>query len=162
MSCTTGPEALFRVCLQDLRAGRLLGVEQLPEIAARVGSPLADEITELTRVYQDEIAQLQELGGAGEAPENLWMGGILDDAKRDTETIAPGSLLEIAIVGAVRKALSADAVSLETAEAVADNIARQSAAQTINRMKMRAREMDGRLRELLFRLASGATPSVAE
>src|SRR5690606_175164 len=66
MSCTTDPEALFRVCLQDLRAGRLLGVEQLPEIAARVGSPLADEITELTRVYQDEIAQLQELGGAGE------------------------------------------------------------------------------------------------
>lgn len=50
--------------------------------------------------------------------ENLWMAGILDDAERDTRTIEAGRELDIAMIGAIRKALAAAIVSYQTAIAL--------------------------------------------
>ena len=52
---------------------------------------------------------------ADTGPPNIWLRAILDDAARDYETIVPGPLRDIALVGAFRKGQQSARVSYETA-----------------------------------------------
>jgi hypothetical protein len=84
---------------------------------------------------------------------NLWMAGIIDDAERDTRSIEPGALLDTALIGAVRKAVAADAVSLETALALANAQAMRTVAEQLEAMRDRAGATDRALCGLLLEVA---------
>ena len=70
-----------------------------------------------------------------------------------SRSIEAGVLLDIAIVGAVRKAIAADAVSLETALALANSLAKPEIAERVQAMRERRRAADEVLREALEALA---------
>ncbi len=58
-------------------------------------------------------------------PDSPWASGIPGDAKRDTESVEPGPLLDAALIGAARKL---EVVSCETAIGVARAPGMQDAA----------------------------------
>ena len=55
-------------------------------------------------------------------PENLWLNGILNDGERDTRPTQPGRLLDIALIGAIRKAKAAEIMPSETVIALARDL----------------------------------------
>lgn len=120
MAETTTRDDLLTVAMQDLRAGEDLLVERLPEVAACATDPdLAAELMSLVDAARARSLALRETGrGKGGAP-NIWRAGVLRDAERDTRSVAAGVLLDIALVGAVRKGVAAALVSYETAMALA-------------------------------------------
>ena len=129
MSQTKTREALFTSCVQDLHAGELLLVERLPDILDYADDPPLRDILK-AQITQSRL-QAERLRASGEdvaGPPNLWMAGILDDAHRDTQSIVPGSLLDVALIGAIRKAKAAEIVSYETAVATAEVVGNPAAA----------------------------------
>lgn len=124
LSKTATDQALFLTCVQDLYAGSRAFARRYPRVAQQAHSrALREELTELIAHASERAERLHDIDGAVCGPENLWMSGILDDADRDTETIAAGRHLDIALIGGVRKALVAEFVSLETAIALAGKLA---------------------------------------
>lgn len=120
MTKTSSRAALLHVALQDLHAGKLAQVERLPALAEAAREPALRGL--LAAEVERARAQAARLAGAGGdmgGPANLWMGGVLDDAERDARSHAPGPLLDVALVGAIRKAKAAEIVSSETAIALA-------------------------------------------
>ena len=117
MSKTASERELLQACIQDLYAGRRLAAERLGCVAGQATTELAAAIESLRHDYAQEAEQLDETGLAQGGPDNVWMAGILDDADRDTRSVKQGKLLDTALIGAVRKAVAADGVSLETAVA---------------------------------------------
>ena len=120
MTRTSNKAALLHIAVQDLHAGKRLLAERLPAIAAHVRDG------ELSAILAEEVPRaaahanrLADTGVNMAGPKNLWMGGILDDADRDARSHDAGPLLDIALVGAVRKAKAAEIVSGETAVALA-------------------------------------------
>ena len=99
--------------------------------------------------YSKGARRLEGVASDLSGPANLWIAGILDDAERDARSHQPGSVLDVALVGAVRKAKAAEAVSSETAIA----LARASGAAAIGEAAAanHAEEVatDGALRDLL-------------
>jgi hypothetical protein len=81
------------------------------------------------------------------------MAGVMDDAERDTRTIASGPLLDTALIGAIRKGLAADEVSLETGVAVARSLGKERDGELLEQMRERSAQSDGRLRQLLHQIA---------
>jgi len=141
---------LLRIALQDLRAGKVLLASRLPALRDAATAPaLRDAIAGLIEEAGVEAARLAGLGLATDGPQNLWMAGILDDADRDAGSHQPGVLLDIALVGALRKAMAAQIVSGETAIALARRagLAKYTAAAEANRADEAA--ADGRLHRLL-------------
>ncbi|HVF94271.1 MAG TPA: DUF892 family protein [Sphingomonas sp.] len=123
MTKTSSKAALLHICLQDLHAGKVLLVERLPALAEASRDPaLATLLSTETARASDAMARLAEAGGDMAGPANLWMTGILDDADRDADSHEPGLLLDVALIGAVRKAKAAEIVSSETAIALAGAI----------------------------------------
>ena len=59
------------------------------------------------------------------------MRGILNDAERDARTTETGRLLDVALIGAVRKAKAAEIVSSETAMALARQIGEEPIGQAV-------------------------------
>lgn len=122
MTRTASAAALLHVCLQDLHAGKAMQVERLGVLVEAVqdGDLKAVLRSEISQVVEqrDRLAALADVSGA---PTNLWMKGVLDDAERDTQSHQPGRLLDIAAIGAVRKAKAAEIVSSETAITLAAN-----------------------------------------
>lgn len=120
MTRTASRAALLHVALQDLHAGKRAQGERLPALADAARDP---ELRALLTAEVDRVAaqaeRLAEAGGDMGGPENLWIAGILDDAERDARSHQPGPLLDIALLGAVRKAKAAEIVSGETALALA-------------------------------------------
>ena len=154
MTRTSSRAALLRVCIQDLHAGKRLQAERLGGLARHASEPA------LQRMLEEEIARagaqaerLAELGVDVEGPDNLWMSGILDDAERDTRSVEPGHLLDVAVLGAVRKAKASEIVSSETAIALAEalDMANLGAAVHANRAEEVA--SDRMLRALLMAIA---------
>lgn len=121
---TGDSDALFTTCLQDLAAGeRMLG-KALPGIAECA----ADERLQVlllahVAACRDSAAGMANYDRDLDGPDNLWMTGICDDARRDTETTKHGPLLDTALIGAIRKATGARAVSYDTAIAMAEVLA---------------------------------------
>lgn len=120
MNRTPSAAALLHVALQDLHAGKAMQAERFGAIAGAARDPalravLAEEIVR-AGAQAKRLATLTDVGGA---PENLWMKGVLDDAARDARSHQPGAILDIALVGAIRKAKAAEIVSTETALSLA-------------------------------------------
>ena len=150
MSTATASGELFSVCIEDLVAGRRQAAERLPQIARSAGSSLAAVIAGLGRAFADQAARMEELCGESEGMQNIWIKGILDDASRDTKTIAEGPLLDIALIGAVRKALVADCASLETASSLARSCNEESLVAEIYAIAGQVRDFDQMLRLKLY------------
>lgn len=153
MTRTASAAALLHVCLQDLHAGKAMQADRLRVLVEAVDDGelraiLTNEV-ERAATQRDRIAALADVSGA---PENLWMKGILDDAERDTKSHQPGRLLDLAVIGAVRKAKAAEIVSSETALALA---AHQAPAMEESLGANRAEEIatDRGLRARLLALA---------
>lgn len=112
--------ALLHAAAQDLHAGKLDAAQRLPGIAGQASDADLRELLTAEAVRAGE--QAERLAGTGlnpAGPKNLWMAGILDDAERDGRSTEPRRLLDIALVGAVRKAKAAEIVSSETVIALA-------------------------------------------
>lgn len=155
MSRTASAAALLHVALQDLHAGKAIQVERLGGLVeavrdAELKALLADELGRAS-VQRDRLTALADVSGA---PENLWMQGVLDDAERDTESHLSGLLVDVAVIGAVRKAKAAEIVSSETAIALA---ATEAPAMLEALRANRAEEIatDQALRERLLALVGG-------
>ncbi|PAX07817.1 DUF892 family protein [Sphingomonas lenta] len=158
MTKTSSRAALLHVAIQDLHAGKAAQVERLPALAEAARDPALKALlaAEVERV-REQAARLAEAGGDMGGPANLWMGGILDDAERDARTHQPGPLLDVALVGAVRKAKAAEIVSSETAVALAraEGLGAIGAAVAANRAE--EVESDRALKERLGVLAGTAS-----
>ena len=112
--------ALLHVAVQDLHAGKLLQRDRLPSLAdAATDGALRDLIAAEAARAGAQAERLAAAAGDMAGPENLWMTGILDDVDRDARSHLPGAILDVALVGAIRKAKAAEIVSGETAIALA-------------------------------------------
>jgi ferritin-like metal-binding protein YciE len=119
MTRTASAAALLHAAIQDLHAGKRLQAGRLPALADAAGDPLAALLRAEADRAAAQAARLEATGLDPSGPANLWMAGILDDATRDSRSHQPGRLLDIALVGAVRKGKAAEIVSGETALALA-------------------------------------------
>lgn len=120
MTKVASAASLLHAATQDLHAGKQDAAKRLPGIADQATDAALREL--LTAEAARAGDQAQRLAGTGlntAGPKNLWMAGILDDAERDGRSTEPGRLLDIALVGAIRKAKAAEIVSSETAIALA-------------------------------------------
>ncbi len=123
MVTTSSAAALLHVALQDLHAGKEAQAVRLPGLATQCGDAALIELVdaEAGRAAM-QAARIRAAAVNVTGPENLWMAGILDDAERDTQQTQSGRLLDIALIGAIRKAKAAEIVSSETAMALAREI----------------------------------------
>lgn len=120
MTLTASRAALLHVALQDLRAGKSLLIDRLPDLADAATDPgLRDTIERDRANARQHAARLDDLAALARPPANLWMAGILDDADRDARSHLPGAILDTALIGALRKAKAAEIVAIETALALA-------------------------------------------
>lgn len=120
MAKTSNMAALLHVAVQDLHAGRRALAARLPAVAHAATDAALRNLIEAEAARADAQAErLAAAAGDMAGPENLWMKGILDDADRDARSHQPGAVLDVALIGAVRKAMAAAIVSDETAIALA-------------------------------------------
>lgn len=155
MSTSRSAAALLHVALQDLHAGKTDQAARLPGIAAKAADAALAALLRAEAVAA--AAQAGRIGAAGVAvagPENLWMAGILDDAERDTRSTEPGRLLDIALVGAIRKAKAAEIVSSETAIALARAIGADDLSALVAANRGEEIATDRRLKQRLAALAA--------
>lgn len=117
---TSNLNTLLMVALQDLREGREAIVERLPDIASATCDPaVRSAFDRLVIRSREEAAKMADMLDDPQGEPNLWAAGILDDACRDVSSSVAGPVRDVALIGAIRKFLAADIVSLETAIALA-------------------------------------------
>jgi|TARA_R100000501_G_scaffold17610_2_gene33069 ferritin-like metal-binding protein YciE len=134
MSRTKTEAELLRVCLQDLYAGCCALYDRAPTVTDHArGEALRRALHTFIQNCEVRAQRLIDVEDVRGGPENLWMAGILDDAERDTESHTHGNLLDIALVGAIRKALAAEIVSVETAFGLANRLRRAAIADTLSK-----------------------------
>ncbi|WP_296305532.1 DUF892 family protein [Pseudomonas sp.] len=154
MSKTDTDPALLRTCIEDLYAGCRAFSKRYPSIARQAhDAQLRKLLEELVDHALERAEKLRGLKSTAEYPENLWMSGILDDADRDTQTIAHGRHLDLALIGGVRKAVVAEFVSIETAIALADATGEADVAKALQEGHERLGEFNERLAALLSKQA---------
>ncbi|WP_305097615.1 DUF892 family protein [Croceibacterium aestuarii] len=149
MSRTASQDELLRVCVQDLHAARRTAADRLPGVTRHAGTELAEKLGRLGADFADEAERFEASGLSLDGPDNIWMAGVMDDAERDTRSIEPGPLLDIALIGALRKGIMADAVSLETALELAQVLGQQELAASLQEMRERAGSSDAAMAALL-------------
>ena len=156
MTRTSSHAALLRIAAQDLHAGKRLLEARLPALrdAAR-GPALVAAIDELIAEARTQAERFAALGLDLDGPRNLWMAGILDDADRDADSHEPGALRDIALVGALRKAMAAQIVSSETALALARRTEQADFAAAVQANHADEAATDARLRDRLAALTAG-------
>jgi ferritin-like metal-binding protein YciE len=154
MSETSTDSDLLLTCVQDLYAACSAFARRFPMIVpfAKSGE-LRAAFEELVKLAEARGRQLQVTEGATDGPENLWMAGMLDDAVRDTQTVTHGRLLDIALIGAVRKMLVAEFVSTETAIILARQLAREPLTSALAGNHAELRDLDSSLSSVLDRIA---------
>jgi ferritin-like metal-binding protein YciE len=151
MSKTRILDDLLTEAVQDLAAAARLTVKRLPPIAAKAQDEALQALFE--RVIAGAGGQVTglETTGRGEGgPANLWMDGILDDAKRDARSNAKGAVRDTALIGAVRKGQAATIVSFDTAIALAQGDA--ALASTLEALRTRACALNDELADALARI----------
>ena len=158
MTKTGNLAALLHVAAQDLRAGAEMLEERLPAVrdAATDAALKAVIDRELTEA-RERVARLP-----GGGPTNLWMKGVLDDADRDARSHQPGPVLDIALVGAVRKAKAAEIVSYDTAIALAERLEGGAMAATLTAGRAACVRADAALRVRLAALTHSAASAAAD
>jgi ferritin-like metal-binding protein YciE len=153
---TASHEGLLRVALRDLREGREVIAHRLPEVTAATDDPATRQAFErLVANSTREMATLADMLHDPEGEPNLWASGIMDDACRDVESNAAGSVRDVALIGAIRKFLAADIVSLETAIC----LSRQEGdgnSEALQALCQNASDLDHLLRRQLQRLTGQA------
>ncbi len=150
--------ALLINALQDLHDGEAALVERLPSIADQITNDnlraLLDQDAINSAEQQRRIANLiVRRDGDIEGAPNIWLRAILDDADRDTDNIEKGQLLDIALIGAIRKAKQAERVSYETAIALAESLGDTDAA-TLEVIRDEEASTDAALAEFLAQLTA--------
>ena len=157
MGKTSTREQLLTACAQDLHAGEQLLVERLPGIVRHVSDPALRGLLE-GQIGQSasQAERLRQTGEDVDGPPNLWMAGIMDDAERDTRSIEAGPLLDVALIGAVRKAKASEIVSYETAVATAEALGSKS-ARIFDGILQEERMADAALRARLHDLSIGGS-----
>lgn len=157
MDKTDDPESLLIAALQDMLAGERLFAEHFPAIAADANAaPVREALAREVERARRQAATLAEDARAEGGPPNLWMQGIVDDARRDAETVDAGPLLDAALLGAVRKALAAKHVSYETAVTLAERLAQTALAASLRRCRDEEAASDHRLAAILTECAEAA------
>lgn len=158
MTRTASAASLLHAAVQDLHAGKIDAADRLPAIAAQAHD------ADLRSVLDDEVqraraqaARLAACGVDASGPDNLWMKGILDDAERDGRSTEPGRLLDVALIGAIRKAKAAEIVSSETALALAAELGDAGLTGVVALNRDEEIATDRALRDRLRALA-GSTP----
>ena len=146
---TMNYDELLAVALQDLREGRRLIANRLPEVAGATSNfqtrAAFHRLIERTKEQSDILAQmLRDPNGE----PNLWAGGIMDDACRDVASTAAGLARDVALIGALRKFLAADIVSLDTAIAL-DHHEGSGKGEILETFRQDDREIDHLLRQQL-------------
>lgn len=119
MTTISSAAALLHAAVQDLHVGKRDAAARLPAVAAQSHDPALRTLLEAEAARAAaQAGRLEACGLDPSGPRNLWMHGILDDAERDARSTEPGRLLDIALIGAIRKAMAAQIVSSETALAL--------------------------------------------
>lgn len=155
---TASAAELLQVAMQDLLQARRTLVDRLPVVIAAASDPrLRTMLAELSRAAEEGGADLRACLSE-DGPPCLWAGGIMDDAERDTHAHRSGVLKDVALVGAVRKWLAADIVSLETAVALAGQLSMTRERELCARLRACSMTRVAALREQLAALAA-ASPS---
>ncbi len=154
------PRALLVLALQDLFDAEAAQVERLPRLREHVRDEALDRLigedADRSAAQHGTLAAIVSgLGADPDGPRNIWQRGILDDADNDTETVARGPLLDIALAGALRKAKQAERVSYETALALAERLGRDADATRLRAIRDEEQSADDALAELLVRLCGG-------
>lgn len=150
---TSTDQDLLTTCVQDLHAGCTAFAERFPPLIRMIArTDLRDNFHELVAHAAERQQRLERMKEAPEGPANLWMAGMIDDAERDSRTIMPGRLLDIALIGAVRKALVAELVSHETAILLADELEQSDLLVNLVENRDQLRCLDDTLSELLKEL----------
>ncbi len=150
MSKAADVEALLKVALHDLHGGELAARDRLPTIAEAVADEeLGEALSRLAERSSQQAEALAATGRLTDGPGNLWMRGVLDDAVRDTESVAGGAPLDVALIGAMRKMLAAKLVSYETAIALAERLHDPALTALLQRFRNEEAASDCRLSELL-------------
>ena len=149
-------------CVQDLHGDEIETVEIYPLVIEAASSPglraALQEHREQSREQARRLERVAEaLSTSAEGPACLWAGGILGDAKRDTETVTPGPLLDVALIGAIRKLEQSEVVSYETALAVARAMGLADAARLLEQTHGEEKAMDARLLTLLEKILGGVS-----
>jgi ferritin-like metal-binding protein YciE len=115
---------------------------------------LLDEDAARSAEQQRRVAHLLERREAeAEGAPNIWLRAILDDADRDSETVERGVLLDIALLGAIRKGKQAERVSYETAITLAQKLGGDD-APTLELIRDEEAATDAALAEILLRLTA--------
>ena len=149
---------LLELCLWDLADGTRRIATSLPCILERVGNEaLRLSLHHLRDELESRYEHYSEWSQSREAPDNLWVTGLLEDALRDLQTLPTGLLLDIAIIGSTRKLLSAEFASIETALALARELG-DWRAESIAKMYDSCVERDRALRDLLLAFAAVSSP----
>ena len=157
-------KALLLDAVQDLFDAERALIERLDkDVICETGdSDLHAVLSDYGKGADDRARQLRTMatglgGSAGGAP-NIWMRAVLDDAKRDTETVEPGPLLDIALTGAIRKGAQAARVSYVTAFKLAEQMARTADTKTLGALRDDHAIVDRRLSARLSALARTVSP----
>lgn len=165
MSKASTPTELLIVAVQDLYDGEAAWGDRLPEIARHVSDAALAEFAEgqleRARTQAGRLEQMARmLDAEPRGSDNLWLRANLADAKRDTETVEEGVLLDIALVGAWRKAIQSERVSYETAVALAEAIGNFEAAALLTATRDEEAGSDAKLAAMLERLAASCQEPV--
>jgi ferritin-like metal-binding protein YciE len=155
MGRTASRAELLKVCVQDLHAGKGMLADRLPALAAAATDGRLRDLLAAEAARAGEAAgRLEGTGVDVAGPSNLWMAGILDDAARDARSHEPGPLLDVALVGAVRKAVAAQIVSSETAIALAAALGDEAIGAAVRANRAEEAAAGRALRERLEALTS--------
>ena len=157
--------ALLVTCLQDLSEGERLTSMHIGHVAdAATSEDLQSFLRDQGSKCNSRSEKLDDLGAAigvsTNGQDNIWMKGMFDDVFRDMKTIRGGCLLDIAVIGAVRKMNSAASVSYETAVVVANELGMEPCAAVFGECRDDAAEADRRLREILLKMPKPGASSV--
>ena len=143
---TSNYSELLTVALQDLREARRVTAGRLPDILAATRDPGTEAVFQQVVDRADtQLEILAEILSDPEGEPNLWAAGIMDDASRDVASTKAGPPRDVALIGAVRKFLAADIVSLETAIAL-DRYDEAKHAEELEKMRQEACELNRHLR----------------
>lgn len=149
----TAPDLLL-VAIQDLHHGAEMFAKALPKLATSVqDQALATFLAEAAEQSEVQAARLAATGLDTDRPPNVWMKGIIRDARRDSRSVEKGRLLDVALIGAVRKGLAAEIVSYETANALARVVGQDTTLDATERNLAERRAADLRFRTLLERIS---------
>lgn len=155
MASIASAPSLLQAALQDLHAGKADAAVRLLRLADHATDPdLAELLGREAGRAGEQGRRLASTGADTSGPRNLWMAGILHDAERDTRQTQSGRLLDIALVGAIRKAKAAEIVSSETAIALAEALSDASIAAAVRANRTEEIATDRALKAVLERLSA--------